>query len=156
MWLPLSVFFVPVYVFELFSSVFSHPGNVRFQILQTQLQQYLNRELPDVQAEFQRGRGTRDQISNIHWIMEKAREFQKNIYVSFTGYTIALTVQITANCGKFLKRWEYQTTLTLFWETCVWVKKQQLELDMEQWTASKLGKGYDKAVSCHPAYLTYM
>ena len=63
MWLPLSVFFVPLYVFELFSSVFSHPGNVRFQILQTQLQQYLNRELPDVQAEFQRGRGTRDQIS---------------------------------------------------------------------------------------------
>ena len=88
--------------------------------------------------------------------MEKAREFQKNIYVSFTGYTIALTVQITANSGKFLKRWEYQTTLTLFWETCVWVKKQQLELDMKQWTASKLGKGYDKAVSCHPAYLTYM
>ena len=114
MQLPLSVFFVPLYVFELFSSVFSHPGNVMFQILQTQLQQYLNRELPDVQAEFQRGRGTRDQIANIQWIMEKAKEFQKNIYVCFTGYTKALSVQITANCGKFLKRWEYQTTLTLF------------------------------------------
>ena len=62
MWLPLSVFFVPLYVFELFSSVFSHPGNVRFQILQTQLQQYLNRELPDVQAGFRKGRENRDQM----------------------------------------------------------------------------------------------
>ena len=66
-----------------------------------------------------------------------------------------LTVWITRNCGKF-KRWEYQTTWPASWETCMQVKKQQLELDMEQWTGSKLGKEYIKAVYCHPVYLTYM
>ena len=67
-----------------------------------------------------------------------------------------LTVWITTNCGKFLRRWEYQTTLLASWETCILVKKQQLELDMEQRTGSKLGKEYIKAIYCHPAYLTYM
>ena len=67
-----------------------------------------------------------------------------------------LTVWITTNCGKFLKRWEYQSTLPVSWETCRQVKKQQLEPDMEQWTGSKLGKEYVKDVYCHPAYLTYM
>ena len=67
-----------------------------------------------------------------------------------------LTVWITTNCGKFLKRWEYQTTLPASWEICMQVRKQQLELDMEQQTGSKLGKEYVKAVYCHPAYLTYM
>ena len=67
-----------------------------------------------------------------------------------------LTVWITTNCGKFLKRWEYQTTLPASWEMFTQVKKQQLELDMEQWTGSKLGKEYIKAVYCHPASLTYM
>ena len=67
-----------------------------------------------------------------------------------------LTVWITTNCGKFLKRWEYQTTLPACWETCMHVRKQQWEPDMEQWTGSKLGKEYMKAVYCHPAYLTYM
>ena len=65
-----------------------------------------------------------------------------------------LTVWITINCGKLLKRWHYQTTSPVSWETCMWVKKQQLEPDMEQWTGSKLGKEYNKAVYCHPAYLT--
>jgi len=68
----------------------------------------------------------------------------------------SLTVWITTSCGKFLKRWEYQTTLPVSWETCMQVKNQQLELDMEQRTGSKLGKEYDKAVYCHPAYLSYM
>ena len=67
-----------------------------------------------------------------------------------------LTVWITANCGKFFKRWEHQTTLPAYWEICMQVKKQQLEPDMEQQTGSKLGKEYVKAVYCHPAYLTYM
>ena len=67
-----------------------------------------------------------------------------------------LTVCITINCGKFFKRWEYQTTWPVSWEICMQVKKQQLELDMEQWTGSKRGKEYVKAVYCHPAYLTYM
>ena len=67
-----------------------------------------------------------------------------------------LTVWITKNCGKFLKRSEYQTTLPASWKSHMQVKKQQLELDMEKWTGSKLGKEYDKVVYCHPAYLTYM
>ena len=88
--------------------------------------------------------------------MEKAREFQKNIYFCLIDYAL-LTVWITVNCGKFLKRWEYQTTLSASWEICMQVKKQQLELDMEQIrTGSKLGKEYVKTVYCHPAYLIYM
>ena len=191
----------------------------------------MNHELPDVQAGFRKGRGTRDQIANICWIIEKAREFQKNIYFSFIDYAKAfdcvdhnkmwkilkemgipdhftcllrnlyeeaivrtgqgtigtcngnptsagswkkqessrktsisavltmpkpLTVWITTICGKFLKRWEYQTTLPASCDICMQIKKQQLKLDMEQQTGSKLGKEYVKAVYCHPAYLTYM
>ena len=101
-----------------------------------------------------KGRGTRDQIANICWIMEKAREFQKTS-VSLT-MPKPLTVWITINCGKFFKRWKYQITLPASWEICMLVKKQQLELDMEQQTGSKSGKEYVKAVYCHPAYLTYM
>ena len=70
----------------------------------------MNREIPDVQAGFRKVRGTRDQIANIRWIMEKAREFQKNIYFCFIDYAKPLTVWITINCAKFAKRWEYQTT----------------------------------------------
>ena len=77
------------------------------------------------------------------------------IYVSLTTLK-PLTVWITTNCEKFLKRWEYQTTWSASWEICMQVKKQQLELDMEQQTGSKWGKEYIKAVYCHPAYLTYM
>ena len=102
------------------------------------------------------GRGTRGQIVNIHWIMEKVREFQRNIYFCFIDTLKPLTVRITANCGKFLKRWEYQTTLLAFWETFMQVKKQQLEPDMEQGTEVKSGKEYIKPVYCHPAYLTFM
>ena len=96
----------------------------------------MNCELPDVQAGFRKGRGTRDQIANIHWIMEKAREFQKNIYFCFIDYAKAF-VLITKNCGKFFKRWEYQTTWPASWEICMQVRKQQLEWDMEQQTGSK-------------------
>ena len=74
------------------------------KVLQAKLQQYMNRELPDVQAEFRKCRGTRDQIVNIRWIMEKATEFQKNIYFCLIDYAKLLTVWITKNCGKFLKR----------------------------------------------------
>ena len=101
------------------------------KILQARLQQYLNREIPDVQAGFRKGRGTRDQIANIHWIIEKAREFQKNIYFCFIDYAKAFG-WIMTNCGKFWKRWEYQTTWPASWELCMQVRKQQLELDMEQ------------------------
>ena len=90
--------------------VISHANKVMLKILQARLQQYVNRELPDVlEAGFRKGRGTRDQLANICWITEKAREFQKNI--CFIDYVKALTVWITTNCGKFFKRWEYETTL---------------------------------------------
>ena len=107
------------------------------KILQARLQQYVNHELPDVQAGFRKGRVTRDQIANICWIMEKAREFQKKIYFCFIDYAKPLTVWITINCGKFWKRWEFQTTWPISWETYMQVRKQQLELDMEQQTGSK-------------------
>ena len=79
----------------------SHATKVKLKTLQARLQQYVNRELPDVQARFRKGRGTRDQIANIRWITEKAREFQKNIYFCFIDYTKPLTVWITTNYGKF-------------------------------------------------------
>ena len=107
------------------------------KILQARLQQYVNREFPDVQAGFRKGRGTRDQIANIRWIIEKAREFQKNIYFCFIDYAKAFDYVITINCGKFWKRWEYQTIWPACWETYMQVRKQQLELDMEQQTGSK-------------------
>ena len=88
----------------------SHASKVVLKILQTRLQQYLNHECPDVQTGFRKGRGNRYQIANIPWITEKAREFEKNIYFFLLTMPKPLTVWITINCGKFLKRWEYQTT----------------------------------------------
>ena len=106
------------------------------KILQARFQQYVNHELPGVQAGFRKDRGTRDQIVNICWIIKKAREFQKKICFCFIDYAKAF-VWITTNCGKFWKRWEYQTTWPASWEICMQVKKQQLELDMEQQAGSK-------------------
>ena len=125
------------------------------KILEARLQQYVNQEISNVEAGFRKGRGTRGQIASIWWIIEKVRIFQKNMYFYFIDYAKAF-VWITANCGKFFKKWECQTTLPAFWQICMQVKKQQLELDMEQWTGSKLGKEYVKAIYCHSAYLTFM
>ena len=91
-------------------ALISHANKVMLKILQARLQQYMNLELPDGQAGFRKGKGIRDQIANIHLIIEKAREFQENIYFCFIDYAKAFD-WITTNCGKFLKRWEYQTTL---------------------------------------------
>ena len=137
------------------TALISHDSKIMLKILQARFQQYVNWELSNVQAGFRKDRGTRDQIANILCIIEKAREFQKNIYFCFIDYAKSLIVQITTNCGKFFKRWEYQT-LPASWETCIQVMKQQLELNMEQWTSSKLRKEYIKAIYCHPVYLTYM
>ena len=79
----------------------SHASKVMLKILQARLQQYMNLELPDIQAGFRKGRGARDQIADIHWIIKKAREFQKNIYFCFIDYANPLTVWINTNCGKF-------------------------------------------------------
>ena len=139
------------------------------KILQARLQQYVNQELPDFQAGFRKGRGTRDQIANIHWIIEKAREFQKNIYFCFIDYAKAFHCvdhnklensegdgntrpsdlplkKSVIKCKKKKKRKEI----------CMQLRKQQLELDMEQQTGSKYEKEYVKTIYCHPAYLTYM
>ena len=96
-----------------------------------------------------------DHITNIRWIIKKVREFQKNIYFCFIDYAKAFDYVDHNKLWKILKRWEYQTTWPASWEICIWIKKQQLELDIEQQTGSKSGKEYIKAVCCHPAYLTY-
>ena len=116
----------------------------------------MNSELRDVQAGFRKGRGTRDQIANICWMIEKEEISRKIPTSALLTTPKPLTVWITTNCGKFLNRWDYQTTLPASLEICMQAKKQQLEPDMEQWTGSKLGKEYVKAVHCHPAYLTYI
>ena len=131
-------------------------GSNNAQNSPARLQQYLNWELSDVQAGFRNRRGARDQVVNICCIVKKAREFQKNIYFFFMTTPKPLTLWITTNCGKFFKRWEYQTTLPASWEICIQVKKLQSELDMEQQTGSKPGKEYVKAIYCHPANLIYM
>ena len=123
-------------------ALISHKSKVMLKILQARLQQYMNHELPDVQAVFRQGRGTRDQIANICWIIEKAREFQKTkqnktSICALLTMPKPLTLWITINCGKFWKRWEYQTTWPVSWEIYMQVRKQQLELDMEQQTSSK-------------------
>ena len=105
--------------------------------LQARPQQYMNRELPDVQAVFRKGRGTRYQIANICWIMEKAREFQKNIYFCFIDYAKAFDCVDHNKLWKILKEMEYQITWPASWETYMQVRKQQLELHMEQQTGSK-------------------
>ena len=99
----------------------------------------MNCEVPDVQAGFRKGRGTRNQIANIRWIIKKAREFQKNIYFCFTDYAKAFHCVDHSKLWKILKEKGIQDHLTP-WEICMQVKKQQLELDMEQQTGSKSGK----------------
>ena len=126
------------------------------KILQARLQQYMNHELPDVQAGFRKGRGTRDQIANIRWIMEKAREFQKNIYFCFIDYAKAFDCVDHKKLWKIIQEMGIPDHLTSLLRNQCQIKKQQLELDMEQQTGSKSGKEYDKAVYCFPDYLTYM
>ena len=107
------------------------------KILQARLQQYMNCELLDVPAGFRKGRRTRDQIANICWIIEKAREFQKNIYFCFIDYAKAFDCVDHNKLWEILKEMEYQATWPASWEICMQVRKQQLELDMEQQTGSK-------------------
>ena len=133
-------------------ALISHAGKVMLKILQVRFQQYMNQELPDVQAEFRKGRGTRDQIANTSWIIEKAREFRK----TSTSTLKTLTVWITTNCGKFLKRWNTRPPYLPPEKPLCKTRSNRLEPAMEQQTDSKLGRGYVKAVCCHPAYLTYM
>ena len=109
----------------------SHASKVMLKILQARLQQYVNWKLPDVQARFRKGRGTRDQTANICWVIEKAREFQKNTYFCFTDYAKAFDCVDHNKLWKLFKRWEYQTSWHASWEICMHVKRQQLKLDMK-------------------------
>ena len=107
-----------------------HASKVMLKILQARPQQYMNRILPDVQAGFRKGKGTRDQIASIHWILEKTREFQKNIYFCFIHYAKAFDYMDHNKLWKILKEMGNQTTWLASWETYMHVRKQQLELDM--------------------------
>ena len=124
-------------MFKLLHNCTHQASKGMLKILQASLQQYMNHELPDVQAGFRKGRGTRDKIANICWVIIKAREFQKKHLFLLCWLCESLWLWITTNSGKFLKRWEYQTTWSASWEICMQVRKQQLELDMEQQTGSK-------------------
>ena len=117
-------------------AVISHASKVILKILQVRLQQYVNREIPDVQAGFRKGRGKRDWIASVRWIIEKAESSRKTSTALLT-MPKPLTLWITTNYGKLLKRGGYQFTWPASWELCMQVKKQQLELDMEQQTGSK-------------------
>ena len=118
-------------------ALISHASKVMLKILQDRLQQCINCELPDVQAGFRKGRGTRDQIANSTGSSKKQESSRKTSVSALSTMPKSLTVWITIKCGKFWKRWEYQTTWPASWETCMQVRKQQLELDMEQQTGSK-------------------
>ena len=126
-----------------------------FKILQARLQQYVNRELPDVQAGFRKGRGTRDQIANIHWIVEKARRVPEKYLLQLYRLHQSLWCVDHYKLWKIFQEMGIPDHLTCILEACMQVKNQWLEQGMEQWTGSKLGKEYFKAVYCQPAYLTY-
>ena len=131
-------------------ALISYASKVMLQICQARLQQYLNRELPDVQAGFRKGRGIRNQIANICWIIEKARKFQKNIYFCFIDYAKAFDCVDHNKLWNILKEMKIPDHLTCLLRNLYAVKKQQLEQDMEQWTGSKLRKEYVRAYIVTP------
>ena len=124
------------------------------KILQARLQQYVNHELPDIQAGFRKGRGTRDQIANIRWIMEKAREFQKNIYFCFIDYAKAFDCVDHNKLWKILKEMGIPDHLTFLLRNLY--AGQEAIVRTGHGTSSKLEKEYVKGGYCHPASLTYM
>ena len=116
----------------------------------------MNQELPDVQAGFRKGRGTRDQIANICWIIKKAKEIQRNIYFCFIDDAKAFDCVYHNKMWKILKEIRIPDHLTYLLKNLYSGQESAVITDMEQWTGSKLGKEYIKAVYCHPAYLTSM
>ena len=118
----------------------SHASKVMLKIIQARLHQYVNHELPDVQAGFRKGEEPEIKLPTSAGLSKKQERSRKTSTSALLTMLNFLTVWITTNCGKFFKRWEYQTTWPASWEICMQVKKQQLELGMEQQTGSKLGK----------------
>src|SRR5574341_858610 len=133
----LPAILIPACVSSSPAFLISDASKVMVKILQARLQQYMNRELPDVQAGFRKGRGTRHQIANIYWIIKKAREFQKNIYFCFIDYAKAFDCVDPNKLWKILKEMRIPDHLTCLLRTCMQVRKQQSELDKEQQTGSK-------------------
>ena len=130
----------------------SHASKVMLKILHARFQHYVNWELPDVQAGFRKGRGSTDHTANSHWIIEKM-EISENTCLYFDCVK-AFDYVDHDKLWKAL-RWQYQTVSPVSWETCMRVKKQQLEPCMEQLIGSRLKKEYDRAVCCHPVCLIY-
>ena len=126
------------------------------KILHVRLQQYVNQELPDVQAGFRKGRGTRDQIVNIHWIAEKAREFQKNIYFCFIDYAKAFDYEENNKLWKILNEIEIPDHFTCFLINLYAGQEITVRTRYGQKTGSNTGKGVHQVVYCHPDYLTYI
>ena len=126
------------------------------KILQVRLLQYVNCELPDVQAGFRKARGNRDQIANIRWIKEKAREFQKNTYFCFIDYAKASDCLDHDKLWKILQEMGIPHHLTCLLSNLYAGQEATVRTGHEQQTGSKLGKEYVKAVYCHPAYLTFI
>ena len=137
-------------------ALISHASKVTLKILQVRLQQYVNHELPDVQAGFRKGRGTRDQIANILWIIEKAREFQTCIYFCFTDYAETFDCVDHNKLWKILKEMGIPEHLTCLLRNLYAGQEAIVRTDHgTDWF--QIGeKGYVKPVYCHPAYLTYM
>ena len=132
-----------------------NPSKLTLKILQANLQQDMNCELAGVQAGFRKDRGTRDQIAKIHWIIEKAREFQKNIYFSFIDYAKAFDCVVHHKLWKILREMGIPDHLTCLLRNLYAGQEATVRIK-HGITGSKLGKEYVKAVYCHPAYLTYM
>ena len=137
-------------------ALISHVRKVMLKILQASLQQYMNHELPDVHTGFKKGRGTRDQIANICWIIKKTREFHKNINFCFIDYTKAFDCVDCNKLWKILKEMGIPDHLTCLLRNLYADQEATVRTDMEHQTCSVSGKEYIKAVYCHPAYLTYM
>ena len=130
------------------SEFISHASKVMLEILPARLQPCVNQELPDVKVRFRKGRGTRDHIVNICWIIEKAREFQRKTSISVSLIILKpLTLWIMTNCRRLSERWLYQSILPVSWETCIQVKKQQLEPCLEQLIGSRLRKEYNSCLN---------
>ena len=145
-----SVLPLPSLIISLGDNIF------KYNLQWARLQQYMNQELPYVQGGFRKGKGTRDQIASICWIIEKSKTVPENHLLLLYWQWESLWLCGSHQNGKFFRRWEYQNTWPASWEICMQVKKQQLELDIKQRTGSKSGKKYIKAAYCHPAYLMYM
>ena len=133
-------------------ALISHASKVLIKILQVRFQQYMNHELPDVQAGFIKGRGTRDQITNIHWIIEKAREFQKNIYLCFINCAKAFDCVDHNKLWKILKEMRIPDHLTYLLRNLYAGQEAIVRTGHGTTDWFQIGKG----VYCHPAYLTYM